>query len=820
MWPLPGHKHGKDPVDPAAPQNVWRQRSLPLRPAKTVDGFEPLGKMSYPEGFGGLRGSRSKRNYLAHGTVRGYTAPPVAELSKTKGSSKGVGIDPSPFDSIAENGDPPKGRRVALFKIGQRNLDRHGGLTAWSAEQEGSVGSVELYVLNPNSLMQIKKAEEELAEPSASMSGNPAQQIGGLKGITVSTGTDALSVTQTLASGQQLKKQASLGLSGDKRARLKREKKLESVIQSVHKKLARATALVTAQFNYADDILAKANNDPATPWRRRLSSMAASHTSGQQLAACSTTQTSTLSSLDTDQLSGRPLPGVKSRNWWRTVQLPADAMLVQPGGGMIGFFIREHAEGRDGGGVGATKLDLATSGGSETPAALNEKASSGSLQRRSVAVAGGSKVTRYVPVIRILTTPHELKPRGRWPFWNGRGWERSKHASFAAMYDARLVRGEADAADDEAGAPRALAASQVVRQPLLVHEQLGELWYALTARDHMEAAPAMSELQELCAGLPPTYRFRGAKPWAPPYRLRLLKLAWLYNALLLAFMLLLLFMNYFEFQAFVATDKFVPTFVAFLVLRPLQKPLAVMAKQLGLLLVHCGLQVCCVGTTSRRRRRNAFCYKIWCNLICCRVGRKYGQRFARDDRDHSRPLSRKARLARERANRFKLVNSAFNAPGGGSGNMAGLNPSRASITLADDIRLQMAVMEPSTVPKPIGPRARSPTARRRGAPRWRRRPARRRPGVGLVLRRRGGDDGVVEAGVRGGGSAAAARAEVRDARKRGGGGGRRADERAGVRDVPRRGGGGGGGGRGPRGRARRASRRGDGGGGCRGEKRR
>ena len=239
-------------------------------------------------------------------------------------------------------------------------------------------------------------------------------------------------------------------------------------------------------------------------------------------------------------------------------------------------------------------------------------------------------------------------------------------------------------------------------------------------------------------------------------------------------MLLLLFMNYFEFQAFVATDKFVPTFVAFLVLRPLQKPLAVMAKQLGLLLVHCGLQVCCVGTTSRRRRRNAFCYKIWCNLICCRVGRKYGQRFARDDRDHSRPLSRKARLARERANRFKLVNSAFNAPGGGSGNMAGLNPSRASITLADDIRLQMAVMEPSTVPKPIG-LSREVTDRKKT--RVRRDGADAQRAADLVSDSSSADEEammelskpVFEEAA----GAAAARAEVRDAQRRGGGGGRR-----------------------------------------------
>ena len=39
---------------------------------------------------------------------------------------------------------------------------------------------------------------------------------------------------------------------------------------------------------------------------------------------------------------------------------------------MIGFFIREHADGTadGGGGVGATKLDLATSGGRETPPPL------------------------------------------------------------------------------------------------------------------------------------------------------------------------------------------------------------------------------------------------------------------------------------------------------------------------------------------------------------------------------------------------------------------------------------------------------------------
>ena len=73
---------------------------------------------------GGAEDERDKIFMASSGTVRGYTAPPVAELSKTKGSSKGVGIDPSPFDSIAENGDAPKGRRVALFKIGQRNLDR------------------------------------------------------------------------------------------------------------------------------------------------------------------------------------------------------------------------------------------------------------------------------------------------------------------------------------------------------------------------------------------------------------------------------------------------------------------------------------------------------------------------------------------------------------------------------------------------------------------------------------------------------------------------------------------------------------------------
>ena len=423
VWPLPGHKHGKDPVDPAAPQNV-----APALAAAAAGEDRRRLRAAWqdvvPRRLRRPPRLEIERNYLAHGTVRGYTAPPVAELSKTKGSSKGVGIDPSPFDSIAENGDPPKGRRVALFKIGQRNLDRHGGLTAWSAEQEGSVGSVELYVLNP-----IRSCRSEggggggcgafgffVWQSGAADRG--AEGDHGEHGHRRALGdADALlrPAAQEASVARPLRRQA-------RPPQAREEARVGD--QSVHKKLARAAALVTAQFNYADDILAKANNDPATPWRRRLSSMAASHTSGQQLAACSTTQTSTLSSIDTD------LPGAKSRNWWRTVKLPADAMLVQPGGGMIGFFIREHADGTGdgGGGVGATKLDLATSGGGETPAALSQKASSGSLRRRSVAVAGGSKVTRYVPVIRILTTPHELTPRGRWPFWNGRGWERSKHA--------------------------------------------------------------------------------------------------------------------------------------------------------------------------------------------------------------------------------------------------------------------------------------------------------------------------------------------------------------------------------------------------------
>ena len=246
---------------------------LPLRPAKTVDGFEPLGKMSYPKASAArarARNTRARDGARLHRAGGGGAIEDQRLVQRRWKSSIRL-----------QSGDAPRGGRWRSSRGGQRNLDRHGGLTAWSAEQEGSVGSVELYVLNPNSLMQIKKAEEEeFAEPSASLSGNPAQQIGGLKGITVSTGTDALSVTQTLSSGQQLKKQASLGLSGDKRARLKREKKLESVIQSVHKKLARRRPRPPIQF--ADDIT-KVNNDPATPGAA-ASSMAASHTSGQQLA--------------------------------------------------------------------------------------------------------------------------------------------------------------------------------------------------------------------------------------------------------------------------------------------------------------------------------------------------------------------------------------------------------------------------------------------------------------------------------------------------------------------------------------------------------
>ena len=253
VWPLPGHKRREGPRRPrGAAERAADQRSLPLRPAKTVDGFEPLGKMSCPEASAASAArDRTSRTYLAHGTVRGYTAPPVAELSKTKGSSKGVGIDPSPFDSIAMTGRPPKGRRVASSRSAIGTLDRHGGLTAWSAEQE-DVGSVELYVLNPSSLMQIKKARRRshIAEPSASLSGNPRSRSGGFS-ITVSTGTGA-SGDADARLRPPAQEQASLGLSGlqARPPQARRSSSSRPIIQSVHKQLERATALVTAQFKH------------------------------------------------------------------------------------------------------------------------------------------------------------------------------------------------------------------------------------------------------------------------------------------------------------------------------------------------------------------------------------------------------------------------------------------------------------------------------------------------------------------------------------------------------------------------------------------
>ena len=70
LWP--------DPADSAGfvswkEQNVWRQRSNPLRPGRVVDGFLPLHLTKGTDKFGGLRGSKTRKYHLCQVKRKGWT---------------------------------------------------------------------------------------------------------------------------------------------------------------------------------------------------------------------------------------------------------------------------------------------------------------------------------------------------------------------------------------------------------------------------------------------------------------------------------------------------------------------------------------------------------------------------------------------------------------------------------------------------------------------------------------------------------------------------------------------------------------------------
>ena len=88
-----------------------------------------------------------------------------------------------------------------------------------------------------------------------------------------------------------------------------------------------------------------------------------------------------------------------------------------------------------------------------------------------------------------MRTARRIPPKGKWKYYNGRKWEKSKFANYAAEYDPADTGG------------RELTPDMIVPHPMLVHVQLAEVYHNLTHREELKHSEAMAELQTICRGL-------------------------------------------------------------------------------------------------------------------------------------------------------------------------------------------------------------------------------------------------------------------------------------------------------------------------------
>jgi len=208
-----------------------------------------------------------------------------------------------------------------------------------------------------------------------------------------------------------------------------------------------------------------------------------------------------------------------------------------------------------------------------------------------VSGSGRQPTVRYVRVLRIIRTARRVPPKGKCPFFNGRKWEKSNVANYAAEYDVADTDG------------REVTPAMVVPHPMLVHVQLAEVYHNLTRKDGLKHSAAIRELQAACNGLPMRYQFVDVSVWKEPYSLRRIVVAWMFNLALLVVLLLTVFSYYLTRADDIEFGHFFTTISVIIFLQPFGSQfISIVVRNiiLGLLSAFC--LAACLGETPEGKQ--------------------------------------------------------------------------------------------------------------------------------------------------------------------------------------------------------------------------
>jgi len=190
----------------------------------------------------------------------------------------------------------------------------------------------------------------------------------------------------------------------------------------------------------------------------------------------------------------------------------------------------------------------------------------------------------YVPVNRIVRTCRWIPPRGKWPFYNGKRFEKSNISHYAAEYYVEDLGG------------KRLTPEMIVPHPMLVHVQLAEIYHDLTERSGLKHSAAIRQLRTICRNLPMRYQFVDVSVWKEPYNSKRNLVAWMFNLTILVLLLLTVVGYYLTRKDEINFEQFAVTFTMIAILQPFgTQMVSIVVKNVLLTLISAFCLAVCLG---------------------------------------------------------------------------------------------------------------------------------------------------------------------------------------------------------------------------------